>query len=144
MAKLLDFKLSGAGAMQDILQSLTFAPNKSVLTKILLKNGKPIAEDAASRVRHRSGALARNARVGTQLSPRQAAMHKKLGPGVEVFIGFGPIPYAHMQEFGTIHHAAHPALRPAWEHGKGMMWSGIKRDLWRHLYNMAKRRSTND
>ena len=57
---------------------------------------------------------------GRQKSGR-ATQYRKESP-TEVTIHIGPTkdgyPQAIMQEFGTVHHAAHPYLRPAWD-GEG-------------------------
>jgi GAF domain-containing protein len=57
--------------------------------------------------------------VGTKLSKRQAAQHRKMfrndRAAVEMFVGAGPLSSAHTQEFGTVHHAPQPFMRPAWD-----------------------------
>jgi HK97 gp10 family phage protein len=49
---------------------------------------------------------------GTKLSKRQQSLYTKFSP-VEVFVGAGPLPQAHLQEFGTHKEPPQPFLRPA-------------------------------
>lgn len=64
------------------------------------------------------GDLVESIDVSTKLSPRQARMHKRMfrneKASAEVFVGAGPLPQAPLQEFGTVHSAPQPFMRPAW------------------------------
>ena len=134
---IVSFTLTGTDQLEAILAGLPRELNKGTLTKILKKNAQPIADDAASKIKNRTGALSRSVKVGTQLSPRQKALDQSDNPETQyttkVYIGAGPLPYAHIYEFGSSRQAPHPFLRPAWEAGKSRMWSGITADIWRLL-----------
>lgn len=142
MPPALKFRMTGTKEMQRALEEVSHIYNKSVLTKILIKNGQPIADHASSLVRRRTGALARSAAVSTQLTPRQRSLEKSFAnPGqyaTQVYIGFGAF-YAHFQEFGTVYNSPRPALRPAWEGGKQAMWEGVRRDLAAHMERMVSK-----
>jgi HK97 gp10 family phage protein len=101
-------------ALEDLVNTLgaSRTTGKNVLKRSLLSAGKPTADLAQRLAPKRRGHLAASITVSTQLSPRQRRMHRKVSP-VEVYIGAGQAPHAHLQEFGTPHHAPQPFLRPA-------------------------------
>src|SRR5690606_2344940 len=58
---------------------------------------------------------------------------------VEVFVGAGPVPHAHLQEFGTAHHGPQPFARPAWDAAKGGAIDTVKSEMWSEIEKAAKR-----
>jgi HK97 gp10 family phage protein len=81
--------------------------------------------------------------VGTKLSPRQAKLHRKENKDdkqfAEVFVGPGPLPHSHLQEWGTVFHGPQPFARPAWDQHKDSILEGMKEDLWFEIDKAAKR-----
>lgn len=79
--------------------------------------------------------------VGTKLSPRQAKLNRKVeGKAfVEVYAGAGPLPQAHLQEFGTVNHPPQPFARPAWDQHKGGLLPAISKELWAEIQKSAAR-----
>ena len=87
--------------------------------------------------------LAPSITVGTRLSKRQARMHRRMfrdeRAAVEMFVGAGPLPAAHTQEFGTINHGPQPFLRPAWDQDQRAMLDRIKAELWADIQKAVAR-----
>lgn len=57
----------------------------------------------------------------------------------EVFVGAGPVPHAHLQEFGTSRHGPQPFARPAWDAGKNQVLDTIKDELAVQITKAAQR-----
>ena len=93
---------------------------------------EPIAEAWARLTPVFRGTLQKSVGSGTKLSRRQKSLHQKRSD-VEVFVGAGPLPQAHMSEFGTAHQPAKPAGRPAWDNNKMKALESIKSDLWSEI-----------
>ncbi|ORE90196.1 hypothetical protein ATO13_23211 [Stappia sp. 22II-S9-Z10] len=121
------------------------ATGKNVLRRILKKRSEPVASvmkaNAPVREGPGGGQLQRSIGHGTKLSRRQRALHKKWGSStaVEYFIGAGPLPQAHMEEFGGGNNTARPYARPAWDGGKMQMLDGFRDDLWLEISKSANR-----
>lgn len=133
-------KVEGLREVKTALRQLPDATAKGVMRRVLRKAGAPIAEAARQLVPVHEGDLRDSIAVSTKLSRRQRKMHRKGGrDDVEVFVGAGPHPQAHLQEFGTSRHPAQPFLRPAWDQNKRSVLDGIKDDLWAEIRKSAER-----
>jgi HK97 gp10 family phage protein len=108
------------------IDKLKTVARDEVLLAAFIAGGEPIAEAARSLVRRRSGKLHDSIGVGTELSPHQAALNPP-GKGVQVYVGPGALPEAITEEFGTVHEAPHPYMRPAWDGQQGAAISEIAR-----------------
>lgn len=140
-------KIEGLRELEAALAELPKATGKNVLKRVLMKRGQPIADamramapdDPATGGNDLRSSIA----VGTKLSPRQAGLHRKMfrddKAAVEVFVGAGPLPQAHLQEFGTVHHGPQSYARPAWDENQGTVLDGIAVDLWTEIENAAAR-----
>jgi HK97 gp10 family phage protein len=125
-------KIEGLRECEDALRELPRATGKNVLRRALLAASEPIA-DAWGRITPVfRGTLQKSVGSGTRLSRRQRGLHVKRSD-VEVFVGAGPLPQAHMSEFGTAHQPAKPAGRPAWDNNKMKALASIKSDLWSEI-----------
>lgn len=95
------------------------ATRRSVARRALKKAAQPMADLAANMAPSDDGDLKASIGVSTKLSSRQAGMHRRMfrddRAAVEMFVGAGPLPSAHTQEFGTVHHAPQPFMRPAFD-----------------------------
>lgn len=95
------------------------ATRRSVARRALKKAAQPMADLAASMAPSDDGDLKASIAVSTKLSSRQAGVHRRMfrndRASVEMFVGAGPLPSAHTQEFGTVHHAPQPFMRPAFD-----------------------------
>jgi HK97 gp10 family phage protein len=133
-------KIEGLRELKTALRELPDSTAKNVIRRVLKKAGKPIADAAQARVPVDFGDLKKSIGVSTKLSRRQKGTHRKGGPNdVEVFVGTGSHPSAHMQEFGTRKHPAQPFMRPAWDATKKAALAGIKADLWQEIKKAAER-----
>lgn len=136
----LKVRMEGLKEVQAALRKLPDSTAKNVIRRVLKKNGQPIADDAQARAPVARGHLRRSVAVTTKLTKRQRSKHRKLGKGdVEMFIGAGPDPAAHMQEFGTSKDAPQPFMRPAWDGGWRRLWTGIRQDMWDEIRKSSER-----
>jgi HK97 gp10 family phage protein len=139
--------VSGLREFDRALGELPKATGKAVLRRALLKAGKPMAEDMRAKAPDDpltgGNDLRSSIAVGTKLSPRQARLHRRMfrddRASAEVFVGAGPIPHAHLQEFGTVNHGPQPFARPAWDAGKGRALDTIGRELGGEITKAAAR-----
>jgi HK97 gp10 family phage protein len=135
-------KVEGLKEVQAALHELPKATAKNVIRRVLKSRGEPIADAARSRVPVDQGDLKRSIAVSTKLTRRQRGKHKKFGPNdVEVFVGPGAHPQAHMQEFGTSKEPAQPFMRPAWDQTRMDVLDGIAADLWTEIEKAVARRA---
>jgi HK97 gp10 family phage protein len=140
-------KISGLRELEKALAELPKATGKNVLRRVLKKRAQPIADAARGSAPDDpatgAGDLKSSIGVGTVLSKRQKGLHKKMfandKAAVEVFVGAGPLPQAHNQEFGNVNHGPQPYMRPAWDSGQRPMLDGIEKDLWTEIDNAARR-----
>jgi HK97 gp10 family phage protein len=114
-------KLDGFEGFEKNLEQLEkLATRRAVARRSLIKAAQPMADLAQGMAPvGDTNTLAPSIMVGTKLSKRQAALHRKMfrndRAAVEVFVGAGPLSSAHTQEFGTAHHGPQPFMRPAWD-----------------------------
>lgn len=132
------FRVSGLKELDRALKELPSATAKNVVRRVLLKAAQPIADDMAARVHRRTGYLGDHIDTGTRLSKRQRSVSRKESE-VEVYAGATSIPYAHLEEFGTIDTPAHPFARPSWEAGKHGALEDVKTGLAVEIDKTAKR-----
>ncbi len=137
-------KIEGLRELENALKQLPKALGKGVLRRVLKKRGGPVAEAMRARApvaAEDGGQLKASVTVSTTLSKRQRGLHKKQGSkaAVEMFVGAGPVPSAHNQEFGNINHGPQAFARPGWDETKSGVLEGLKDDLWTELDKTAKR-----
>lgn len=133
-------KVEGLEGIEQALKELPRATGKNVVRRVLRKRGKPIADKARALVPVDEGDLKDSIAVSTKLTKSQRRKHKKFDKDdVEVFVGAGPHPQAHLQEFGSSVHGRQAFMRPAWDVGKKAVLEGIGADLWAEINKAAKR-----
>lgn len=141
-------KIEGLRELEAALSQLPKATGKNVLRRVLKARAEPMARMAASIAPDDPGTsgardLASSIAVSTKLSPRQRRQHRKMfrndKASVEMFVGAGPLPHPHLQEFGTSKMGAQPFMRPSWDASKGPMLEGLKDDLWSEIAKAAAR-----
>lgn len=109
------FKIEGLKELEKNLMGLKRATAKNVARKVLKEAGEPVAAAARRNTPIEEGHLRESIDVGTKLTRRQAALHRKMAPeAVEVFVGPND-PAGVQQEFGNERHSAQPFMRPAWD-----------------------------
>ena len=96
------------------LDALKGVARDDALLAAFTAGAQPVADAARALVRERSGELHDSIDVGTRLSPAQAAQEPSDGH-VRVYVGPGSLAQAITEEFGTLHEAPHPFMRPAWD-----------------------------
>src|SRR5262245_33999006 len=114
------FRIDGLEELEQTLIGLadefgvSRSTGKNILRRALIRAGKPIEVPAKRLAPELTGDLRISIDSSATLSSRQRGQHRKKST-VEVFVGAGPLPQAHLQEFGTAHQPAQPFLRPAWD-----------------------------
>lgn len=114
------------------------ATSKNIARRALVEAATPIDRGWRQRVRVDTGSLKDSGGIGTRLTRRQRAQHKKTAP-VEIHVGPGPHPQAITEEFGTKDQAPHPSLRPAWDEHSADLPKVIGDQLWFEIEHAAKR-----
>ena len=138
-------KLEGFRELERVLERLGKATTqKASLRRALRKAAEPLAAKAQAMAPvGDTGRLAPSVSVSTRLSQRQGRMHRRMfrndRAAVEMFVGAGPLSSAHTQEFGTVHHAPQPFLRPAWDSDKGAMLDRLKAEIWADIQKAVAR-----
>lgn len=156
---------SGFRALDQALGELPKATARNVLIRTIKKAGKPIADEASrlalpgktgklssriavsARLKNKVGAaeyhaalrdgLGKAAAVSALRDARRAAK----GSFAEMFVGpaRGVLRYAHLVEFGTVHSAPKPFMRPAWDSNKRQALDIIRKELGTEIIMAAKR-----
>lgn len=149
------FRIEG---LSDLLQALTELPKatgKNVLKRALIKAAGPMQSQAESMAPVETGGLKASIVIGTKLSRRQAAAHRRevgstpaitvggfrSAPQTAVYVFVGPAgsPKSIVQEFGGAHQAPHSYMRPAWDANKNSALDSISGDLEQEIENARKR-----
>lgn len=132
-------KVEGLKELENALRDLPKANAKAVLRRTMKEAGEPVARAARGMAPKEIGYLAESIDVSTKLSGRQSRLHKKESP-VEMFIGPGPDPAAHLQEFGSgPGHVAQPFMRPAWDQNKEKVLDTIANLTWVEIEKTVNR-----
>ncbi|OWU77602.1 HK97-gp10 family putative phage morphogenesis protein [Marinibacterium profundimaris] len=137
-------KLTGFSELERELDKLSRAAGKGALRRSLRKAAEPLAEKMrVNAPRDDSPDLVESIAVSTKLSKRQRGLHRKTvrddKASVEMFVGAGPLPEAHLQEFGTIHHPPQPWARPAWDSDRAAMLDRLRVELWAEVSKSVAR-----
>lgn len=136
-------KVTGLRQLDRALGELPKSTGKAVLRRVLKKAAQPIADHAEALAPVDKGTLKHSIGVGTKLTSRQKAQHRKMfksdKASVEMFAGAGGLPSAHNQEFGNEHNGPQPFMRPAWAATKMQVLDTIKDDLGDEIIAAAKR-----
>lgn len=142
------FRVEGFRNLDRALEELEkLATRRAVARRALIKAAEPTAElmrllapDDPSTANYD---LVESIGVGTRLSERQKRLHRRMfrneRAAVEAFVGAGPVPHAHLQEFGTEHHAPQPFARPAWEADKMAILQRLGREMWGEIRRTVER-----
>lgn len=136
-------RIEGLRELDQALGQLPKATGKNVLRRVLRRRAAPMAEQMKALAPVDEGDLKRGIGVGTRLTRRQASLHRKMfkddRASVEMFVGAGGHPQAHLREWGSDGHPPHPFARPAWDQHQMPILEGIKDDLWREIEQAARR-----
>ena len=122
-----DFYLEGLSDLEQALMELPRATSRNVLLRTLKKAAEPVAKAGAANAPRRTGGLAESYVVSTKLTKSQKKVAKQ--SDVEVYVGPTPHPKSIQTEFGNVHQAAEPHLRPAWDSTNKEVLDSIKEQL---------------
>jgi HK97 gp10 family phage protein len=135
--------IEGLKEVDEALKDLPKAVGKNILRRVLRKIAQPMADDMKAAAPVDEGALRNSIGVGTKLTKRQSSLHRRMfrddRASVEMFVGAGGLPQAHLREFGGDNAPAHPFARPAWDGNKDKALATIKNDLWAEIEKAAAR-----
>lgn len=136
-------KVEGLKELDAALGELPKATGKNVLRRVLREVAKPMADQAAGMAPVLTGTLKRSVGVGSRLTKRQGRLHRKMfkddKASVEIFVGAGGLPQAHLREFGADGKPPHAFVRPAWDANKMPMLERIKSTLAAEIKKSADR-----
>lgn len=132
-------KVEGLRELDAALGELPKATGKNVLRRGMRKALQPMADVAEGNAPEKTGKLKRGIKVGTTLSRSQRKAAKETKSYVEVYMGPDPSAKAIAQEFGTVDHAPHAYMRPAWEQENGDTLERFKAFTWEEVKSAATR-----
>lgn len=146
MAKkgMVSVRFEGGKELQTALNRLPKTLSKSVLRNAAKEALIPVLKEAETlseaNVKRRTGRFISSWLIGTKLKRSQAREARKSGKtsGVTVYVGSSD-PTAHLKEWGWIHHAATPVLRPAWDAKKEEVLHIFGGLVWKQLAKAAQR-----
>lgn len=134
------FKVAGLSDMKAALEEFPKGTAKGIVRRVLRKAGKPIADQAEQLAPRDTGTTAKSITITSKLSKRQGSLHRKNDQAdVEMFIGPGTMPQAHLREFGGDGHPPKPFMRPAWDSNKDRALETIKTEMWVEIQKSAAR-----
>ena len=112
-------RIDGLRDLERALAELPKATGKNVLRRTIRKAAEPMLLRAASLAPTFRLDLVESMGISSKLGKRQGKMHKRMfrddRAAVELFLGTGVLPQAHLQEFGTERHGPQSFMRPAWD-----------------------------
>jgi HK97 gp10 family phage protein len=138
-------RIDGLRELDRALGELPKAVARNTLRRVGLKALDPVADSARDMApddpETGGNDLRSSIGVGTKLSSRQAKMNRKREDKsfAEVYAGAGPVPHAHLMEFGTVNHGPQPFMRPAWDQHKTGVLETVKTELGGEIAKAAKR-----
>jgi HK97 gp10 family phage protein len=139
-------RVEGLAELDAALLELGKATGRNVLRRVAKARLQPIAASMKAKAPDDPETGGNDLRssiiVSEKLSRRQAGLagggarrqadgsfRSDAKSGITMYAGPGPLPQAHMQEFGTVNHGAQPYVRPAWDGAKGGLLTGLAKDL---------------
>lgn len=136
MAKGVTVKIEGLREVDAALGQLGKATGRNVMRRVAIKRLQPIADEMKANAPVDQSDL-RDSIIVTTKNPKRNRKQSE----VEAHAGPGRHPQAHLQEFGTAHHAPQPFVRPAWDGGKDALLEGITDDFWTEIEKAAARQA---
>lgn len=136
MAKGVTVKIEGLREVDAALGQLGKATGRNVMRRVAIKRLQPIADEMKANAPVDQSDL-RDSIIVTTKNPKRNRKRSE----VEAHAGPGRHPQAHLQEFGTAHHAPQPFARPAWDGGKDALLEGITDDFWAEIEKAAARQA---
>ena len=141
-------QIEGMKELDRALGELGKAAGKSVLRRVLRGAAEPMADQlkaTAPVAMENGGRLRDSAGVGTRLTRNQARQHRKMfrsdRASVEMFVGFGAVPEAHLEEFGGPNNTPKGFTRAAWDAHHGQILEHIRGELGNEIAKAAARQA---
>lgn len=154
--------MTGLKELDEALGELSKATARNVLRRVARAALEPIADGARVRVPVHNGDLRDSIAVSTKTINRSgdaafsrarregASMEQAVGAMrsaqradgksfVEMYVGAGQLPHAHLVEFGSVNGPPQAYMRPAWEAGKGRLMMDVKDALGEEIHKAAAR-----
>lgn len=121
------------------------ATGKNTVRRAMRHALEPVRDSMIAKAPRLRGKLKSVIAISTQLTRRQKSQYVAQDP-VEMHVGALNVPQAHLQEFGTAHHAPQPFARPAVDGNitnitqrfSSQLWLEIKRTAERHARKAAR------
>lgn len=136
-------RLSGFKELDDAMKDLSTGVQRGVLRRALIEAAQPMARTARRLAPKDEFDLSESITVSSKLSPRQAAIHRRMfksdKASAEVFVGPGALPQAPLQEFGTFNQEPQPFMRPAWAQHKRSIIEALRLSLADDISKAIKR-----
>ena len=140
-------EVTGLRDLEARLSELSRASGKAALRRAGIKSMQPMAEIARALAPDDpatpppddlKSSIAVSSKMKAGRSSRRAAEGRS---SVNVYMGptKSGYPQAIMQEFGTIHHAPQPYMRPAWDQDHGAMLERLKSEMWAEVLKTIRR-----
>lgn len=135
----MEMKLEGFSELEDALDDLSKSAGRGVLRRSLKKAAEPTAELVRSRINDRTGNLSGSIKISSKLVKSEYGKHRAMfrdeKAAVELFLGpsydLGDGGrHGHLVEFGTVHSAPHPFMRPAWDQDQQPILDRLGQHLW--------------
>lgn len=162
MAPGIKITTSGFREMDQALGEFSKATARNILLRAATAALKPVEEAAKANVPVRVGDLRDSITTTTRLANKQANLRYSAamfarqgrasavqalrnerraskGSSVEVYVGAGQLPHAHLIEFGTSRQSPQPYLRPAWDANRVRALELLKTELAREIDKAAAR-----
>ncbi len=134
-------KTTGLKEVQDVLRTLPDSTAKGVMRRVMKKSLISVRDQAKAFAPDDEGELKDSIVISTKLSKRQRRTFRKVNKhDVYVFCGAGPLPQAHLQEYGTSHHRAQPFMRPAWDANKRQIFDDMRDEMWSEIRKTIARK----
>lgn len=136
---MITLKVEGFAALEQALRRLPQEIAGRVLTAALRKAGTPMAEQARG-LAPRSADPGPNGHMADSIKLR--ALRVEGLNDLDVNLWLGPDPdhfYGSFHEFGTVHQAARPFMRPAWDQQKDATVDRLGKELWAGIARAARR-----
>lgn len=139
--QIVTFTLVGARETMEALR--TMLPDrtaKNIMKRTLRKRAEPFAARMAAQAPVKTGQLKTSVGSGTRLSAKQRSeFRKEHEDDVVIHVGAGPLPQAHLIEYGASHMTPQPFARPAWDAEKMGMLKDLLQDMKQEIDKAAAR-----
>lgn len=133
-------KLTGMRELERKLALVKGSTAKNKMRRVLREAGEPVARKARGLAPEDEGDLRESIDVSPLLNRSQRRQFPKGSfADLEMHIGPSGLVQGITQEFGTIHHAAHPFMRPAWEGMEMRTLDTIGALAWAEVEKKARR-----